>query len=674
MYGQSGPPFPRLANMYLQGGIDPADIPALSRWDVLILDIAWTREQLQQMRALNPDIKIYFYVCAYCMKVPPPAGDPWRQENYNYAQANDLWWRNWNQGIASDWPGTQLVNITSLCPTVSQGNWRQYIAARVERLMEMYPEADGVFYDNFWKTIGWEQGGIIQVDSDCNPTHNPGGCNGIMDSDALIDELWNAALTELARDTRTRFDGLVARRGGRPLSIISNSSADYFDHLNGTLHEYFPSGSSNPDAGNQYGYNWNQEMLATPGGYLVAPFQGVPYRVSVLNADWHGDWDQPQRDAQFERHKRFTLASALLGDGYYSLDAAEVGHGSIWWEPEYDHAGRGQGYLGYPLGPMQRIGVPNGPELIVNGSFSTALLPWENLPAGVIGSATRDITTYHSAPASARMTVTSVQDPTSGSLKLYQTLPIVGGRGYTLSFWARATSPQELLLHLYSPTCPLLRCLNDQRVPVTTAWQRIEIPFVASGSAVTAGLNIFMSQIGSVWIDDVTLREGDTSVYRRDFQNGIVLLNYTTSTQNVSLETTYRRLSVPGSTLYNGATVTSESLEPSDGRILLRASIPAPSPPPVPETRLDQNEPNPFNPSTTIRFSLARDEKVHLAVYDLAGRLVRTLVNRRIPGGVERTVVWDGTDRYGVRVRSGVYFYRIETPTFTEMRKMTMIK
>ena len=46
----------------------------------------------------------------------------------------------------------------------------------------------------------------------------------------------------------------------------------------------------------------------------------------------------------FERHKRFTMVSALMGDGYYSLDAAETGHGSIWWEGEYDTPGVATGF------------------------------------------------------------------------------------------------------------------------------------------------------------------------------------------------------------------------------------------------------------------------------------------------------------------------------------------
>jgi hypothetical protein len=283
-----------------------------------------------------------------------------------------------------------------------------------------------------------------------------------------------------------------------------------------------------------------------------------------------------------------------------------------------------------------------------------------------------DNTTYHSAPGAARINVTSILP--GGMFKLYQSIPIQSGVGYTLSFWAKASAPQQFLLHLYSPTCPQFRCLSDQFLQLGTTWQRYEIPFVASGTAPLAGFNIFIQSAGTVWLDDFSLREGDTSVYRRDFENGVAILNYTTIPQTVNLGTQFRHLTIPGSSLYDGALVSSEVLQPSDGRILLTASTPAPAPPPVPETLLQQNEPNPFNPSTRIRYKLSRDEPVHLAVYDIAGRLVRTLVDRRLPGGIERTVTWDGTDRWGQTVRSGVYFYRITTPTFTESKKMTLLK
>jgi hypothetical protein len=251
---------------------------------------------------------------------------------------------------------------------------------------------------------------------------------------------------------------------------------------------------------------------------------------------------------------------------------------------------------------------------------------------------------------------------------------VEGGHGYTLRFWARASVAQEIVLHLYSPSCPSIRCLTDQRLQVETGWSFYEIPFVASGTA-NAGLNIFVQVPGSVWLDDFSLREGDTSVYRRDFENGIVLLNYTTETRIIDLGGPFTHLTVAGSSLYDGALVTQETLAASDGRILLRASSePPPTPRPPVLAQLQQNQPNPFNPATRIRFRLAQTEHVRLDVYDLAGRLVRRLVNRTVQGGVEQVVTWNGKNRQGVPMRSGVYIYRITTPTWSESRKMTLLQ
>jgi hypothetical protein len=511
------------------------------------------------------------------------------------------------------------------------------------------------------------------VDSDCNPTHNPIGCNGLMDHDVLADTLWNRGLRDIAKTTRTRFDNIQAARGnGAPLGIVTNSSSDYFPWLNGTLYEYFPTSTTTSDPGNAYGYDWNRQMMGQPGGYLVAPFRSDPFRISVINADWEGDWEQPQRSPDYERHKRFTLGSALMGDGYYSLDAAETGHGSIWWEPEYDHAGLGKGYLGYPTGPMTCIGIPTGTEKIVNGSFGSGTSPWLTLPTNATGTFTIDTSGYRTSPGAARLMVSNLTP--GGSFKLYQGVSVVKDRGYTLSLWARATTPQNLRLHVYSTACPGNRCLGDRDLPLGPTWKRYDIPFVSTGTA-SAGLSIFVMQAGTVWIDDVSLREGDTSVYRRDFDRGTVIVNYTNTQKNVVLGGTYYRLDVPGSSVFNGASVSVEAVPASDARILLRTPQSTPAPPPSPvRARLEQNQPNPFNPSTHIRFSLDLTEAVELSVYDVAGRLVKTLVKRTMPGGIEHGVTWNGTDRFGVRVPSGVYFYRIETPSFRQIRKMTLLE
>ncbi len=87
------------------------------------------------------------------------------------------------------------------------------------------------------------------------------------------------------------------------------------------------------------------------------------------------------------------------------------------------------------------------------------------------------------------------------------------------------------------------------------------------------------------------------------------------------------------------------------------------------------NYPNPFNPSTEIRYQLATASSTPttLRVYNLLGQEIRTLVNERQPAGLY-AVVWDGNDTFGRAVSSGVYIYRLEVDGFVESRKMLLVK
>jgi hypothetical protein len=87
-----------------------------------------------------------------------------------------------------------------------------------------------------------------------------------------------------------------------------------------------------------------------------------------------------------------------------------------------------------------------------------------------------------------------------------------------------------------------------------------------------------------------------------------------------------------------------------------------------------ENYPNPFNPATTIRYSLPKATRVTLAVYDVGGRLVRTLIDHaKTPAGVFETR-WDGLGDRDAPVASGVYFYRLTIAGETLTRKMVLLK
>jgi len=91
---------------------------------------------------------------------------------------------------------------------------------------------------------------------------------------------------------------------------------------------------------------------------------------------------------------------------------------------------------------------------------------------------------------------------------------------------------------------------------------------------------------------------------------------------------------------------------------------------------LAQNSPNPFNPSTTISYTVAAVESlipVRLEVFNIRGQMVRTLVNEAVEPG-EYSFFWQGQDDHGQELSSGVYFYRLRAGDFVATRKMVIVK
>jgi hypothetical protein len=90
-------------------------------------------------------------------------------------------------------------------------------------------------------------------------------------------------------------------------------------------------------------------------------------------------------------------------------------------------------------------------------------------------------------------------------------------------------------------------------------------------------------------------------------------------------------------------------------------------------TELGINYPNPFNPATSIRFTIANVENVKIDVYNVRGQLVRTLVNDEFAVG-QHSIVWDGKDMNNSVSPSGIYFYRLTTQDYQATKKMILLK
>jgi hypothetical protein len=120
-----------------------------------------------------------------------------------------------------------------------------------------------------------------------------------------------------------------------------------------------------------------------------------------------------------------------------------------------------------------------------------------------------------------------------------------------------------------------------------------------------------------------------------------------------------------------GPTFTNQTLHITEGQGL---PSPVENEIPVRATSLGLAHPNPFNPSTTIDFALAKSEGARLDVYTIDGRHVRNLIDRDLNVGPHQAI-WNGTDQAGRTVGSGTYFYRLTTASgFSEAGRMVLVK
>ncbi|MDC0165319.1 T9SS type A sorting domain-containing protein, partial [bacterium] len=88
---------------------------------------------------------------------------------------------------------------------------------------------------------------------------------------------------------------------------------------------------------------------------------------------------------------------------------------------------------------------------------------------------------------------------------------------------------------------------------------------------------------------------------------------------------------------------------------------------------LHQNYPNPFNPTTSLRYDLPNDGLVNITIYDMMGKIVKTLVNGSQTAGF-KTIQWNATNNKNEPVSAGLYLYTIQSGNFKQAKKMVLLK
>jgi hypothetical protein len=237
------------------------------------------------------------------------------------------------------------------------------------------------------------------------------------------------------------------------------------------------------------------------------------------------------------------------------------------------------------------------------------------------------------------------------------------GKLYVFDWQGNTRSGWPVDVHSASEASPIIGDLNGDGAPEIIYGGEAGVlhGFRADG-AVFPGFPI---KVGAEIRATPTLTDADG-----DGRTDLLLSGWDQQTYLWTFSGLYVRRNVPwgafkGNMLRNGVYAYREPTDAGDATVAT---------PPM-RSALHANVPNPFNPTTVIRFDVGGSEAqaARLTIYDVRGRVVRALVDRRLaPGRYDER--WDGRNDHGRALASGVYFYEFTTPTFTATRKMLLVR
>ncbi len=478
------------------------------------------------------------------------------------------------------WPGSWLLNLSvqspkaTIDPRIGPENWAEF-HARTDAHLLNNAVWDGVLIDRADPDQSWLVG-----EASTARTLDPNQSNTLPnDNYAAFDAGWNIGLRA--------YESELRRLVGPDKILYVNWGMTNYDLLNGNNYEGFPQ-----DDGWSYSYPWSQTVFGPveKGSYFEWMEQARRPNLTTIQTYEDDSGPDPSGDGTYDnpcaqpgfvpnyRKMRFGLASALLNDGFFSYEINTNGHGwlCLLWFDEYDNAGQGRGYLGAPLAPAQRaVGPLPTPNLTVGGDMENQanLDNWNFwTETGYAGATSIDAATHAVGTASLRIDITQAAGVDWQAALAYEPAALTAGQDYTLSFWAKAQAERPISAWAQRNNPPWDTWLNFGSFELTTQWRRYEVSVPSTGSDAVAALQFGFGQTtGSVWLDDIHLQQGSREIWRRDFTNGLALVNASSLPQTVSLEGWYIRIRGTQDPTVNHGGLTNQVVLPShDGLILLR--------------------------------------------------------------------------------------------------------
>lgn len=303
--------YPKLANYYLGWDINSAKITELSKWNLVILSSAgYTRNPsvVSELRRLNPKITVLVYVVS---QEALSFGPTLEQGNYfkeifETVDANNWWLYNGSGQRITTWPGAYWINTSNNGRLANGMRFNDWLAQRsVDRFITNGP-FDGIFYDNVFDNVAW-----ASKDIDINN-------DGRADDPDFVNQEWQKGMTELISKTKQLAPGKI---------ILANTNTNFYNgQMNGRMQEHFPRLQEG---------SWVGAVDAMLNNNI-----GMSPKIFLTNSDNNNLDDQFSAIKKF----RYTYATALLGDSFYSFDVGDKTHASTWWFDEYNiHLGKSAG-------------------------------------------------------------------------------------------------------------------------------------------------------------------------------------------------------------------------------------------------------------------------------------------------------------------------------------------
>jgi len=519
--------YPRIANLFWGGDLylkSPAEADQVQ----LYLGPNFSAGMAQSIRSAAPNTPML-----------PTINSQESVDGVPLVTDNSFYLRDVNGNMIQTWPGTPGNFVLNLTMPAVQQFLAQYAYQQLSQGGFNY---DGVFFDNFETTISNltnYEGQLVQISSKNN---------GIADDPGTLNAAWSAGLyNEIAYFKALAPNAYVVIHANQlpsdPRSLAAvNGDAFVFDVADvregelgfGTLWDSYQ----------KWFTRGQQPVLATvqssPPNQIAYGYGFTPLAAILPQTATFGQTFYP--------NMRFGLTMALMNDGYFLHDFGDSTTAVAWWYDEYNFN------LGAPATPAMEIGAGPSPNELANSGFENGLTGWSlDLTSDGSDAATVTVDTTNPADGKASAHVSVISAATADwHIDFEQhNLALTAGTEYEVQFWARADRPHSFIVYTQggAPDYPAYGL--DQTISIGTTWNLYSVSFVAPVTASDGRLEFFLgNEVGNVWLDDVELYKAPERLYRRDFADGVVLLNGTSSPQTIDVGSGLQRFTGTQAPLY----------------------------------------------------------------------------------------------------------------------------